>query len=51
MASFYEITEDEVELIKKSLALWQTDGKFFTDEDVKIFEDLVYYMEHRERKE
>lgn len=51
MASFYELTEDEVELIKKALSLWRTDGKFWTDEDVEIFEELVYYMEHRERRE
>lgn len=50
MASFYELREEEVELIKDALALWRTDGKFWTDEDVKRFEELVYYMEHRERE-
>lgn len=50
MASFYELTEDDVKLLLEALDLWRTDGKFWTDEEVTHFEELYHYLETREVK-
>lgn len=49
MASFYELTENEVELLLEALGLFATDGKFWTDEEVTDFEELRHYLKTRER--
>lgn len=50
MASFYELTEDEVQLLLDALDLFRTEGKFWTDEEVKLFEELYHFLKTRERR-
>lgn len=49
MASFYELTEDEIKILLETMDLFVTDGKFWTDEEVKNFEELRHYLATRER--
>lgn len=48
MGSFYELTEEDIELLLASLDLFRTDGKFWTDEEVAHFEELYHFLKTRE---
>jgi len=48
MASFYELTEDDIKLLLAALDLWRTDGKFWANEEVDHFEQLYHYLKTRE---
>lgn len=48
MGSFYELTEEDIELLLAALDLYRTDGKFWTDEEVKRFVTLYHYLKTRE---
>jgi hypothetical protein len=50
MGSFYELTEEDIKLLLEALDLWRTDGKFWTDEEVELFETLYHYLKTREVK-
>ena len=47
MGSFYELTEEDIELLLAALDLYRTDGKFWTDEEVTHFEELYTYLKTR----
>lgn len=49
MASFYELTEDEIKILLETMDLFATDGKFWTDKEVKDFEELRHYLKTRKR--
>lgn len=49
MASFYELTEDEVEMLLNALSLFTPIQKFWTDEALEAFKELKHYLETRER--
>jgi len=50
MASFYELTEDEVEFLLEALLYWRENGPPRTDEEIKDYLELRDYLETRERK-
>ena len=50
MASFYELTEDEVALLIDALELWREEGPSRTDEEIKDYLELKEYLETRQRK-
>ena len=49
MASFYELTEDEVKLLLEYMESYRQHGKFWTHKEVEDFEELRHYLETRER--
>ncbi len=50
MASFYELTEDEVELLLEALEYFKTHQGTYEDEETQKYLDLKHYLETRERR-
>lgn len=50
MASFYELTEDEVELLLEALEYFRTHQGTYGDEETMRYLDLVHYLKTRERR-
>ena len=49
MASYYELTQDEVRFLLDTMELYRQERKFWTDEEVKDFKELHHYLKTRER--
>ena len=49
MASFYELTEEEVQLLLDALEYWRNNGPPRTDREIRDYLDLAAYLETRER--
>lgn len=50
MASFYELSEEEVEFLIKCLDVWYISHPGPTPEDLKEYMDLRHYFMERERR-
>jgi len=50
VSSFYELTEEEVQLLLDALELFRTEGEFSTGEEVKLLEELYHFLKTRERR-
>ena len=51
MASFYELTEEEVELLKQGLDCLDSESLGFTPEKEQELLELKHYLETRERRD
>lgn len=50
MASFYELTEDEIAFLIDALDHWREAGPPRTDEEIVEYVELRHYLETRQRK-
>ena len=49
MASFYELTEDEVEFLLEALEYWRENGPPRVDEEIRDYLELKEYLKTRQR--